>query len=257
MLKDSINLYQAYDILGKKCKLCNSILHLTEKCNFINYKPYKHKIISNYLKSMQCSSIISNRKRFPRRVAKGKYLVLDEKNFLNESLSTINFINKENYSTYQSEHVFPDKWADNLHNHAEHGLDKLNQSSICLDEHEKKLILEVKTTKSNDSNDHHETESHMKKDEVSRKTKKEKAGYENNLFDFRFDSFKNFQNYFPQYNFNRVFAKQKIIDVNNHQDMAPKINFDSNSKSQRRGTKKILFKADVVSLNSNKLFMAK
>ena len=61
MIRDSIILYQNYDLLYKACKLCGSTFHPTEQCNFIVFQSHKEKILYKCLKENKYSKIYERR----------------------------------------------------------------------------------------------------------------------------------------------------------------------------------------------------
>jgi hypothetical protein len=61
MIRDSIILYQNYDLIYKACKLCGSTFHPTEQCNFIVFQSHKEKILYKCLKENKYSKIYERR----------------------------------------------------------------------------------------------------------------------------------------------------------------------------------------------------
>lgn len=71
MIRDSIVLYQNYELLYQECKLCGSTFHSTEKCNFVVFQSHKVKILYKCLNEYKYSKNqmrrVFNRHPFKRR----------------------------------------------------------------------------------------------------------------------------------------------------------------------------------------------
>ena len=78
MIKDSILLYKNYEYFYKKCKLCDSTFHLTEKCNYVTFQAQEEKILYKVL--LESRNSIDQRKEFIRRNMKFKRYYIPEIN---------------------------------------------------------------------------------------------------------------------------------------------------------------------------------
>lgn len=86
MIKDSINLYENYELIYKRCKLCGTPFHPTEKCHFIVFQAHKEKLFYKINRDFKNGSV-KNRKPFERRKNKINYMLLERRSYTELDIS--------------------------------------------------------------------------------------------------------------------------------------------------------------------------
>lgn len=236
MIKDSILLNNNYDYFYKKCKLCQCSFHLTEKCNFITYQPHQQKILYKLLLENRIG--FNEREAFFRRSTKfNRYYCSDltssikEKTIIYSShrfashrpeisseyndLKIMETSNEEKLVLYSPNdyHEYKDYQEDDK---GDYGFLK---NSICSMDLSVKNLHENNDADIFDGNIENNTNKLYK--QVSRqivpyadikkiKNKKINASAAEPLFNFAFETWKNFTSYFPYNNFNSLMRKYRF-----------------------------------------------
>lgn len=86
MIKDSINLYENYELIYKRCKLCGTPFHPTEKCHFIIFQAHKEKLFYIMNRDFK-NSCVKDRKPFERKKKKKSYMLLEKRSYTEIDIS--------------------------------------------------------------------------------------------------------------------------------------------------------------------------
>lgn len=214
MIKDSIMLYQNYDYLHKKCKLCDSTFHPTEDCNFVLFQSHRERIIYKILQGYKKTKE-NRRKIFERRKNKTRIINIERSmssvtkthhsSFSAEKLRTLrSFVtaggersirkHKSSVMTGNS-HEFDVQETVNLS-------DKKNNNKLAFHDHSLKTNTEHKDSGESDSSAE-PAEGH----ELQNLQTKELLIKTDQLFDYQFEECEDFKFYFPHNNINNIIRK--------------------------------------------------
>lgn len=271
MIKDSIMLYRNYDMLFKKCKLCNSSHHLTEKCNLVVYQLYNAKILGQYINQIQTSKN-KERIKYLRSIGKKKFVYFG-KSEETESLFSIIKSRKEiekgvdtyyplksleineKYQSFsdpsdKTEKTEKDKPSERAEKSFKTYLKSL-KNNLFIDTQFKVRREEESGSILDKISSFDENDSPLRKDNASKISKINKKIYkESEIFDFSFDQYKNFISYFPHNNLKSVLRKSNLSlsAIKSRQKRIGR-NFVQTDKRKIFETSKRLFKANKEMLN--------
>lgn len=230
MIKDSIFLNNNYDYFYKKCKLCQCTFHLTEKCNFITYRPLPQKILYKLLLENRIG--FNERGKFIRRSTKyNRYHVPDGMNSIEDRLTvylathkpeilseskdfkTMDVFNEEKLTLYSTKEDHENKDYQEFYDKSEDGFLKNSVSNLNMSLKNNFERNDSDFLNGNSENIQNKLYTMISKqiDPVSDIKKNKRTNFntvaQEQLFNFSFETWKNFNNYFPYNNFNSLMKK--------------------------------------------------
>lgn len=217
MIKDSIMLYQKYDSLYKKCKLCKSTFHPTEDCNFVVFQSHKERILYKILQDYKHPKI-NRRKVFERRKNKTRIIYLDKGTMSSPKTrrsSSPTLFKVEKLRTYRSFNsgggdinLCKNKSTFMMMNSPELEKQESFNSSEKINNNKCAMDPSIKTnTEQKDSGESELSLEDLEVIELQNMSMTQKLSRNDQLFDYDFEECENFRFYFPHNNISNIFRK--------------------------------------------------